>query len=291
VSQDAVDALVKLLDLEPIEVNIFRGVSPDEDRQRVFGGQVAGQALVAAGRTVERDDSILHSLHAYFLRPGDPTVPIVYTVDRIRDGKSFTTRRAVAVQHGRAIFTMAASFHVDEGGFDHQDPMPDVPDPEALPTFKQVLEPYRDRIGAWYDRPRPIDQRFVTAAEANPFERRREGALEARQRVWMRADGTLPDDPMLHACVATYASDLTLLDTSTRPHAIAPWDEAVQMASLDHAMWFHRPFRADGWLLFDQDSPSAAAARGFNRGSIFSRDGRLVVSVVQEGLIRQVRPR
>jgi acyl-CoA thioesterase II len=289
-SQEAVDALVLLLDLEPIEVNIFRGVSPDEDRQRVFGGQVAGQALVAAGRTVERDDSALHSLHAYFLRPGDPNVPIVYDVDRIRDGKSFTTRRVVAIQHGRAIFTMAASFHVREDGFEHQLPMPGVPDPETLPTLQARLAPYKDKLGDWLERPRPIDQRYVSPTNGNPFERRRAAGLEPHQLLWLRADGTLPDDPMLHACVVTYASDLSLLDTSMLPHQVSPWDnQAWQVASLDHAMWFHRPFRADEWLLYEQESPSAAAARGFNRGSIFTRDGRLVVSVMQEGLIRQVR--
>jgi acyl-CoA thioesterase-2 len=285
--QEAVDALVILLDLEPIEVNIFRGLSPDEDRQRVFGGQVAGQALVAAGRTVERDDSSLHSLHAYFLRPGDPTVPIIYEVDRIRDGRSFTTRRVVAIQHGRAIFTMAASFHIDEPGLSHQRPMPEVPDPDTLPTMQERLAPYKDTLGSWLDRPRPIDQRFAAALHGNPFERREAGGLEPHQLVWIRADGVLPDDPMLHACVLAYASDLTLLDTALLPHPVAPWDEhGLQMASLDHAMWFHRPFRADEWLLYDQESPTAAAARGFNYGSIFTRDGRLVVSVAQEGLIR-----
>ena len=286
-SQEAVDALCDLLDLEPIEVNIFRGVSPKEDRQRVFGGQVAGQALVAAGRTVERGS--VHSLHAYFLRPGDPNVPILYEVDRIRDGRSFTTRRVIAIQHGRAIFNLSASFHVDEPGFEHQAPMPDVPDPEELPTFQERLAPYKDVLGDWYERPRPIDTRSVGDTAESPIEKRRRGGLDPVQRVWLRADGKLPDDPLLHACVVAYASDLTLLDTATLPHPVSGWDdEKVMMASLDHAMWFHRPFRADEWLLYDQESPVAAGARGLARGLIYRRDGTLVISVVQEGLIRVI---
>ena len=252
----ALRALIDLLDLEPIEVNIFRGVSPKEDRQRVFGGQVAGQALVAAGRTVAQ--GTVHSLHAYFLRPGDPNIPILYDVDRIRDGRSFTTRRVVAIQHGRAIFNLSASFHVDEPGPDHQLPMPDVPDPESLATFKERMEPFKETLGDWYDRPRPIDTRYIT------------------------------DEPLLHACVVAYASDLTLLDTTTLPHALSAFEDhhRLMMASLDHAMWFHRPFRADEWLLYDMESPSASGARGFARGSIYTRDGALVVSVAQEGLVR-----
>ena len=278
----ALDALVDLLDLEPIEVNLFRGVSPDDDRQRVFGGQVAGQALVAAGRTVDR--GTVHSLHAYFLRPGDPVVPIVYEVDRIRDGRSFTTRRVVAIQHGQAIFNLSASFHVEERGPEHQLPMPDVPGPESLPTFEDRMAPFRERLGQWYDRPRPIDIRHVGG---NPLER--EGSGDTRGRVWFRADGTLPDDPLLHACVVAYASDLTLLDTTLAPHGHSIWSApALMLASLDHAMWFHRPFRADDWLLYDQDSPVAHGARGFARGSIFTRAGRLAVSVVQEGLVRPI---
>src|SRR5690242_11413113 len=253
----ALDALVELLDLEAIEVNIFRGLSPDEDRQRVFGGQVAGQALVAAARTVA-DDRQVHSLHGYFLRPGDPAVPILYEVDRIRDGRSFTTRRVVGIQHGRAIFNLQASFHVQESGLDHQLPMPDVADPESLPDFKSRLERYRDVLGDWYERPRPIDTRYV---EGDPIGRRHR-TPQPRQRVWMRADGELPDDPVLHACVVTYASDMTLLDTTLLPHGVGWADDSVQMASLDHAMWFHRPFRADEWLLYDQVTPSTFGSRG-----------------------------
>jgi acyl-CoA thioesterase-2 len=279
----ALDALIALLDLEAIEVNIFRGVSPDEERQRVFGGQVAGQALVAAGRTVEHDWPV-HSLHAYFLRPGDPNIPILYDVDRIRDGRSFTTRRVVAIQHGRAIFNLSASFHRDEPGPDHQVPMPAVADPESLPTLKERLAPFKERLGDWYDRPRPIDTRYVTTP---PFERTG-GLLDAHQQVWIRADGRLPDDPLLHACIVAYASDLTLLDTTTLPHNRSGWDEGFMMASLDHAMWFHRPFRADEWLLYDMESPTSHAGRGFAQGRIFTSDGKLAVSVVQEGLIRPV---
>jgi acyl-CoA thioesterase-2 len=282
VVSDALDFLVKLLDIEPIEVNIFRGVSPDEHRQRVFGGQVAAQALMAAGRTVERGR--VHSLHAYFLRPGDPNVPILYEVDRIRDGRSFTTRRVVAIQHGQAIFNVAASFHVyEEGSFDHQAPMPDVPDPETLPSLHDRLEPQRDELADWFARPHPIDQRHVGELPWMQHE-----ARDPIQRVWIRADGTLPDDPLLHSCVAAYASDMSLFDTMLAPHE-ARWDDAEFMgASLDHCMWFHRPFRADDWLLYDMDSPNAFGARGLARGFLFTREGTLVVSMVQEGLMRLV---
>jgi acyl-CoA thioesterase-2 len=277
------DDLVSILDLEPIEVNLFRGVSPDEKRQRVYGGQVAGQALVAAGRTVQAD-RLVHSLHAYFLRPGDVSVPILYQVDRIRDGRSFTTRRVVAIQHGEPIFNLSASFHIEERGLEHQFPMPAAPDPESLPTFQERMEPFKEQLGDWYLRPRPIDQRFVDGRTRMG----EQGPREPRQQVWLRADGRLPDDPLLHACVVAYASDMTLLDSALLPHDIA-WDDARFIgASLDHAMWFHRPFRADEWLLYDQDSPSAHGARALSRGMLFTRDGRLVVSVVQEGLVRLI---
>ena len=279
----ALDELIELLDLEAIEVNIFRGIQPDEDRQRVFGGQVAGQALVAAARTVE-PDRLVHSLHAYFLRPGDPTIPILYEVDRLRDGRSFTTRRVVAIQHGRPIFNLQASFHTPEDGLDYHLPPPsDVDEPESLPTYQERLEPYRDRVGAWLDRPRPIDTRYAPPDHA--FE---PGLKTDGQLVWMRADGTLPDDPVLHACVVTYASDMTLLDTALRPSGKASFMDDIMMASLDHAMWFHRPFRADEWMLYQQRSISASGARGLADGSIYTADGRLAVSVVQEGLIRVI---
>jgi acyl-CoA thioesterase II len=283
VPQDAVDDLVKLLDLEPIEVNIFRGTSPDEDRQRIFGGQVAGQALVAAARTVEADRRV-HSLHAYFLRGGDPQVPVLYEVDRIRDGGSFTTRRVVAIQHGRAIFNMSASFQAVEDGFDHAFPMPDVPDPEGLPTMRERFAEAGIALTPWMERPRPIDIRHVDWPDARGVRRR-----QPHQNVWLRADGRLPDDPILHTIVLTYASDMTLLDTSTLPHGGSWFEPTLFMASLDHAMWFHRPFRADDWLLYAQDSPTATGGRGLSRGLVFTRDGTLVATVMQEGLIRKAR--
>jgi acyl-CoA thioesterase-2 len=283
-AQQPLDDLVALLDVEPIEVNIFRGRSPDENRQRVFGGQVAGQALVAAARTIDLGNRDVHSLHAYFLRPGDPNVPILYQVDRLRDGKSFSTRRVVAIQHGEVIFNLQASFHAHEPGLDYQITMPtNVPDPESLPDFKTRMAPYKEQLGEWYDRPRPIDIRYV---DADPFSR--ENNPRSGQRVWMRAAGKLPADHVLHTCIVTYASDMTLLDTALLPHGIGWTDGKVQMASLDHAMWFHRPFKADEWMLYDQTSLSTSSARGLAGGAIFSRDGELVVSVVQEGLIRLV---
>jgi acyl-CoA thioesterase-2 len=285
--QEAVDALVSLLDLEELEVNIFRGRSPKEHRQRVFGGQVAGQALVAAGRTV--DGRSVHSLHAYFLRPGDPTTPILYLVDRIRDGHSFTTRRVTGIQHGQPIFALSASFQRDEDGPDHQIAMPEAPDPETLPTWEQRIGPILDRfpedMRRWMQRDRPIEVRAVEFTDPlKPTPR------PPRQLVWIRTNGRLPDPQLLHQCVVAYASDMTLLDTATLPHAIAWNDPRFMMASLDHAMWFHRPFRADDWLLYAQESPAAHGARGFTRGDLFTRDGRLVVSVAQEGLVRPVNP-
>jgi acyl-CoA thioesterase-2 len=282
----ALDELLALLELEALEVNLFRGISPDEDRQRVFGGQVAAQALVAAGRTVDTD-RLVHSLHAYFLRPGDPNVPIVYEVDRIRDGKSFTTRRVVAIQHGHAIFNLAASFQIVETGPEHQAPMPDVPAPDSLPTFQERVEEHLDRFGPdlaqWMVRERPIDSRPVDDPHwLDPTPRPPE------QDVWIRSNGALPDEPLLHACVVAYASDLTLLDTAMLPHAISHRGNQYMIASLDHAMWFHRPFRADEWLLYHQWSPSASGARGLAGGLIFCRDGTLAVTVIQEGLMRPV---
>jgi len=280
--QQAVADLVRLLDLEAIEENIFRGLSPDEDRQRIFGGQVAGQALVAAARTVEAERTV-HSLHAYFLRPGDPTVPVLYDVDRIRDGRSFTTRRVVAIQHGRPIFNLAASFQVREEGFEHLSEMPDVPGPEGLPG--RAEEWIEAGLGdEWAKRPHPIDFRYITAS---PFHRNR--PLPPVQQVWFRTDGKLPDDPVLHTCLLTYASDMTLLDTSLLPHGSGSMDPSIRMASLDHAMWFHGPFRADEWLLYDQSTPAATNGRGLASGRVFTHDGRLIASVMQEGLIRRAK--
>ena len=279
--QPALDDVVRLLDIEAIEVNVFRGVSPAEPQQRVFGGQVAGQALVAAARTVE-EGAAVHSLHAYFLRPGDPRVPILYLVDRIRDGRSFTTRRVVAIQHGHAIFNLAASFQVHEDGFEHGLPMPDVPAPETLPDWRTQWASVAHLIGGRYDRPRAIDLRYVTGAPPT-----RAGTSATRQQVWLRANGVLPGDPVLHTCLLTYASDLTLLDTALLPHGTSGIDDSIQLASLDHAIWFHQPFRADDWLLYDQETLAASGARGLARGAVFRRDGTHVASVMQEGLIRR----
>jgi acyl-CoA thioesterase II len=279
--QPVLDRLVRLLDLERIEENIFRGVSPRSSSVRVFGGQVAGQALVAVGRTVP-DDRRVHSLHAYFIRPGDPAVPIVYEVDRIRDGRSFTTRRAVAVQHGKAIFALSASFQQAEPGVEHAEPMPDVPGPDDLPSRLDSMREVADKLGPMATMPRPIDVRYVTSP---PWERRGEGS-QTHNQVWMRADGTLPDDELLHVCVLTYASDMTLLDSILVRHGVYWGFDKVLGASLDHALWFHRPFRADEWFLYDSVSPSAAGARGLATGRLFAQDGTLIATVVQEGLLR-----
>ncbi|HEX3429885.1 MAG TPA: acyl-CoA thioesterase II [Rhizomicrobium sp.] len=278
-----IEQLVALLDLEPIEENIFRGVSPKDRFQRVFGGQVLGQALVAATRTV--DARVCHSLHAYFLLPGDPRVPILYEVDRSRDGSSFSSRRVVAIQHGRQIFHMSASFQVGESGLEHQIDPPDVPMPEQLPSEDEYRGKLAHSIPAKYRdhflRKRPIEVRPVDG-EAIVLGSRR----PPYHAVWMRAAGALPDNTALQQCVLAYASDMTLLESSLLPHGISWFDESIQLASVDHAMWFHRPFRADEWLLYVQDSPSASGARGFNRGQVYTRAGTLVASVAQEGLVR-----
>jgi acyl-CoA thioesterase-2 len=279
--QPVLDRLVALLDLERIEENIFRGVSPAHSTVRVFGGQVAGQALVAAGRTVPPERKV-HSLHAYFIRPGDPSIPIVYEVDRIRDGRSFTTRRVVGVQRGKAIFALSASFQQAEPGVDHADAMPEVPPPDDLPSRLDSMREVADKLGPTATMPRPIDIRYVTSP---PWERRGEGTKEHNQ-VWMRADGTLPDDDLLHVCVLTYASDMTLLDSILVRHGVYWGFDKVLGASLDHALWFHRPFRADEWFLYDSVSPSAAGARGLATGRFFGQDGTLIATVVQEGLLR-----
>jgi acyl-CoA thioesterase II len=288
------DHLVELLDLEQLEVNLFRGVSPaDRERARVFGGQVLAQALVAAGRTVDADRHV-HSLHSYFLRPGDPKAPIVFEVDRIRDGRSFTTRRVVAIQHGQAIFNLQSSFQVLEDGPEHADVMPDVPPPESTPALvvappgeSEVARDERVRLRPWPGE-RPIDLRYVQSPHWEP------GIRAPDLDVWVRADGALPDDPLVHVAVVAYASDFMILGTSTLPHreeAHTPqFDAEYQVASLDHVMWFHRPCRADEWLLYHCHSPNAAAARGFARGEVFRRDGTLCATIAQEGLVRPVRP-
>jgi acyl-CoA thioesterase-2 len=283
----AIEDLLAILDLEPLEVNLFRGRSPEATWQRVFGGQVVGQALVAACRTVDADRPP-HSLHANFLLPGDPKVPIIYEVDRIRDGKSFATRRVVAIQHGQAIFTMAVSFHRDEPGMAHQAKMPDVPKPEELPSESEirqnVMPMMPDPVRRYYERERPIELRPVEFGRY--LGQKYENGLF---HVWIRATGRLPDEPAIHQCVLAYASDMTLLDAALIPHGRTVFEKRIMAASLDHALWLHRPFRADEWLLYAQDSPNLSGARGFSRGLIFSRDGTLVASVAQEGLVRERR--
>lgn len=280
---EALSEVLDLLDLESIEVNLFRGRSPETRTQRVFGGQVIGQALVAAYRTVE--ERVCHSMHAYFLRPGDPKAPILYEVDRIRDGKSFATRRVVAIQHGRPIFNLAASFQIYEEGFEHQIDMAETPKPEELKTEHQLALEIADKIPEEM-RPFLLAERPIELRPVNPKSMFGTKKIPPYQNIWMKANGILPDDVPLHQCVLAYASDMTLHDTATLPHGVKPWNDKLQMASLDHSMWFHRPFRADEFLMYQHDSPSAQNARGLSRGSIYSADGTLICSVAQEGLLR-----
>ncbi|ALC23078.1 acyl-CoA thioesterase II [Streptomyces pristinaespiralis] len=287
----ALDELLDLLDLEQIEQNIFRGSSRSAVVPRVFGGQVAAQALVAAGRTAPADRTA-HSLHSYFLRMGDPGAPIVYTVDRIRDGRSFTTRRVVAVQHGQPIFHLSASFQTPEEGLEHQAEMPDAPDPESLPTAAELLPRYADRfvdpgvVDRLLEARAAVDLRYVDEPPYATAGRPR----EPRSQVWFRANGKLADDSLLHVCLATYVSDMTLLDSVLLAHGRGGWAVGdVVGASLDHAMWFHRPFRADEWLLYDQQSPSASGGRGLGQARIYTQDGQLAISVIQEGVVRVPR--
>jgi acyl-CoA thioesterase-2 len=284
-NQPAVDALVTLLDLRQLDSNTFEGVSPPVGPQRVFGGQVAGQALVAAGRTVDPARQV-HSLHAYFVRPGDPAEPIRYAVENIRDGRSFSVRRCVAYQRDKPIFTMSASFQRLEHGLDHQLPAPaDIPSPEETPTMEERLAAFPDRRATWALNPRPIEVRYVTEPGFVPPGGR---AREPEQRVWMRIAGRLPDEPLVHACALTFASDLTLLDSVLSAHGEVWGPGGMVGASLDHAMWFHRPFRADEWFLYDCISPSASGARGLATGRMFTEDGRHIATAVQEGLLRRV---
>jgi acyl-CoA thioesterase-2 len=281
------DVLIRLLDIEPLEDTLFRGLSPDTSVQRVFGGQVAGQALVAAGRTVDAERRV-HSLHAYFLHAGDPAVPLIYSVDVTRNTRTMSTRRVTATQHGRAVFVLTASFMKHEKGPEHQDQMPDAPDPESLPTFAERFASIADKFPNQRRAPRPIDLRYV---EDPPYLAVLKDELTPRSadsQVWLRAAGELPDDPLLHVCVLAYASDMTLLNSVLAPHG-ADWVGNVFVASLDHAMWFHDDFRADEWLLYDQHSPWAGNSRGLALGSIYTQDGRRVCSVVQEGLFRRQR--
>ncbi len=284
-ASSAVDDLVSILDLETLEQNLFRGRGPKAGWQRVYGGQVLGQALVAAVRTVPAE-RVAHSAHAYFLLPGDPAEPIIYDVERIRDGGSFTTRRVKGIQHGRAMFVMSVSFHKAEEGYDHHAPMPNVPSPEDLPSEKDLTDKMLDKLPEnmrrYWERERPIEIRPVDVSRYFARDER-----EPAQHIWMRATRPLPDALPLHQCVLAYASDFTLLDTALIAHGKLMFDTDLQLASLDHAMWFHRPFRADDWLLYAQDSPSAFGSRGFCRGSVFTRDGLLVASTTQEGLMRR----
>ncbi len=281
----AMQELLSILDLERLEHNLYRGNSPQVGWQRVFGGQVIGQSLVAAQRTVAEDLHV-HSLHCYFMRPGDPAVPIIYEVDRIRDGKSFTTRRVNAIQHGHAIFSLIASFQVDEEGLEHQFAMPgDVPAPETLLSEKELIKQFindlPENIRRYWERERPIEMK---PTEIKHFVSREN--LAPRQNVWFRTTGPVPADRAIQAAVLAYISDMTLLDTATFPHGRAVFDRDLQVASLDHSMWFHRPARFDDWMLYAQDSPSAQGSRGLTRGFLYTREGTLVASVAQEGLIR-----
>lgn len=282
--EQMVGDLAAALDLEKIEDNLFRGHNTGEGFSRLFGGQVIAQALVAASRTVP-DDRPPHSLHAYFMRPGDTDVPVVYQVERDRDGTSFTTRRIIAIQHGRPIFNMAASFQVEEKGLEHQFDMPDVPGPEGLMSDVDWRAQFVNRVPeqhrARFLQERPIDFRRVDPSV--PGER---GPREPRQYIWFKAVAPIADDAALHRCMLAYASDMTLLSTCMRPHDVGWWSGKLQDASLDHALWLHAPFRVDDWLLYAQDSPRTSGARGLNRGLIYSREGMLVASVAQEGLIR-----
>ncbi|RUM98600.1 acyl-CoA thioesterase II [Pseudaminobacter arsenicus] len=281
----AMQELLAILDLEQLEHNLYRGRSPELDWQRVFGGQTIAQALVAAQRTVAADRHV-HSLHGYFMRPGDTKVPILYEVDRIRDGGSFTTRRVVAIQHGQAIFSLEASFQIDEAGLDHQLPMPlDVPDPDTLGTQQDLIAKFGDAvppgIRRYWERDRPVDMKPIMLKHYTSREK-----LDPRQNIWIRTTGPVPEDRATQAAVLAYLSDMTLLDTSTFAHGRAVFDQDIQAASLDHAMWFHRSHSIDDWLLYTQDSPSTSGGRGFTRGALYARDGTLIASVAQEGLIR-----
>lgn len=283
----SVPDLLELLELEQLEINLFRGRQPDTAMQRVFGGQVAAQALRAACHTVD-DEFFVHSLHSYFLRPGDTAVPIIYDVERIRDGRSFSTRRAVARQHGKSIFYLTASFHRTEIGFDHQDAMPDVPDPEDCPSigdlFRKLTGRGDDR--SWEREWAALDVRY--AADSRPGGALEDSSAPARTQIWIRAADKVPDDRVTDTCVLTYASDLTLLGVSLVPHGLMISSRQISPASLDHSMWFHRPFRSDEWMLYDQQSPSASGGCGFAFGRVFTRAGSLIASVAQEGLIRPV---
>ena len=288
------DELVELLALERIEENLFRGQSQDLGWGAVFGGQVLGQALSAAVQTVPPERHV-HSLHAYFLRPGDVTKPIVYDVDRIRDGGSFTTRRVVAIQNGKAIFNLAASFQIDEPGFEHQDTMPDAPSPESQPTEQERAQPFAEELPKALRGASEASGGWKRALAERPFELRPVGHEDdpfhpapkpPHRMVWLKTAGRLPDDPALHRYLLAYASDHSLITTALLSHGVTWLTPGMQVASLDHVMWFHQPFRVDEWLLYVLDSPAAHGARGLARGRVFTQAGKLVASITQEGLIR-----
>ncbi|MGB3625317.1 MAG: acyl-CoA thioesterase II [Henriciella sp.] len=288
---DAVSELLGILDVERLEVDLFRGFTPEweAERPRVFGGQVIAQALASAYRTV-KEDRQCHSLHAYFIRPGDPKIPIVYEVDRSRDGGSFTTRRVVAIQHGQQILNMSASFHVHEDGWDHQHDMPEVKQPEALKSRDEFREKIKDKLPEeaqkHWSRPQPFDMKEIGAM--NPFDPKPKSDVN---EVWFRTAGKVDASPAMHHCLVAWASDMNLLGSSLRPHGLHWINPKLMTASLDHAIWFHAPIRADEWLLYSMDSPKAGNGRSFNRGSIYTRDGQLVASTAQEGLMRKMKPR
>jgi acyl-CoA thioesterase II len=285
---ETVEVLTETLALERIEVNLFRGVSPEGGGGRIFGGQVIAQSLLAAYETVE--DRICHSLHCYFIRPGDPRIPILFEVDRSRDGGTFTTRRVIAVQNGKQIFNLAASFQVDEKGFEHQSPMPSVPGPESFEAEadaqKKAMEGAPEEMRKMMSRPRPIEMR---GRDAFGFSRKPK-PTEPTSDVWMRATAEIGDEARMHQVILAYASDMNLLSTAMRPHGVAWQTPGLQSASLDHAMWFHKPSNFNDWHLYSQDSPSASGGRGFVRGQIFDAKGELVASVAQEGLMRMKTP-
>ena len=278
--------LTETLALERLEVNLFRGISSDDGPGRIFGGQVIAQSLLAAYETVE--DRLCHSLHCYFIRPGDPSVPIIFEVDRSRDGGSFTTRRVIAVQHGQQIFNLAASFQVAEEGYEHQAPMLSVPGPDELPTEAQAqavaLARMPEEARKWIMRPRPIEMRPVDGGSF--FDGKAPEGREPESQSWFRAKAPIGNDQHMHQVVMAYASDMSLLSTAMRPHRVHWQTKGFQSASLDHAMWFHKPVNFNNWHLYQQDSPSASGGRGFIRGAIYAQDGTLVASVAQEGLIR-----
>ncbi|MFT4008855.1 MAG: acyl-CoA thioesterase II [Nocardioidaceae bacterium] len=278
------DELAEILDLEPLDLNLFRGKQPDTALQRVFGGQVAAQALVAAARTTT-DDRAIHSLHAYFLRPGDPRVPIIYDVDPLRDGRSFSSRRVLARQHGHPIFALTANFQVHETGFEHQDKMPAAPPPEDCPDVGALARATAgERADQWSKDWAALELR--RAGDSTSGDLPDTDEHPAKAQYWVRVIGRLPNSPVVHQAALTYLSDLTLIRTSLIPHRQGDFEASVQAASLDHAVWFHRPFRADEWLLYVQRSPSASGARGLIFGELFTRDGALAASVAQEALIR-----